>query len=259
MKGNETKPALRKTEKTVVCRSCAASFSADLPQCPYCGTMNLPAAEQAYMNKLEGIRGDLSELHEQTKRDMKTGFRKLQKRLIVIGVLIALLLGGLAVHDLVRQKQENLRDKEEIVWQLDNIPRLDRLYENGDYDELAVLYEEFLCAGHKVYNYQHARFCECLWLVLHAEDQIGRFDAGELFPADLLYAELQLYQIDNGRLQMTDEERACLLERRAPVFEDMFRRFALSEEEAAAFRSQILNDGFLNLEELDAFVKGKGM
>ena len=38
-----------KKENTVSCKSCGASFSADLPNCPYCGTMNLSGAEKDYM------------------------------------------------------------------------------------------------------------------------------------------------------------------------------------------------------------------
>ena len=37
---------------TVICKSCGADYAADLPNCPYCGTMNLPAAEDAYMDSL---------------------------------------------------------------------------------------------------------------------------------------------------------------------------------------------------------------
>ena len=259
MKQKETKPPARRTEETIVCRSCAAAFPADSPQCPYCGTMNLPAAETAYMNKLEGLRGDLSALNEQTRREMRSNIRAVKKRLLIVGALLAVLFLGGFLLQAAHERQDRAHDKEEIIWQLENYARLDQLYESGDYESLAALYEQSLREGHEVYNYQHARFCECFWLILRAEAQIELLDSGEIPPVDLLYTELQLYKIDNERLQVTDAERAFLVEKRAPVFEDMFRRFSISKEEAAAFRSQIINNGFLSYDELQSFVEGKGM
>ena len=45
--------------KTVSCRTCGAEFDATMPNCPYCGTMYLPAAETAAANVTAAAAADL--------------------------------------------------------------------------------------------------------------------------------------------------------------------------------------------------------
>ena len=69
--------------KTVICRSCSAEYDASIPNCPYCGTMNLPAAETAYMNKLEGIRGNLEALQSLGKTETRAHMGRLSKKVLI--------------------------------------------------------------------------------------------------------------------------------------------------------------------------------
>ena len=78
----------------MICKNCGAQFQDSLPKCPYCETLHYAGARKEYMEKLEDMKDDLSELHEvvpelyneqlrtQTKNIKKTIFRVF----IVLGI-----------------------------------------------------------------------------------------------------------------------------------------------------------------------------
>ena len=94
----EQSPLEKTSHRTVLCRSCGAEYPADSASCPYCGTMNLPAAETEYLDRLEGIRDNLEELGSLTDRKAKSHLRKLQRNLLIGAVILATNTSGSARH-----------------------------------------------------------------------------------------------------------------------------------------------------------------
>ena len=92
------------SKRMVLCRSCGAEYPADIANCPYCGTMNLPAAETEYLGRLEGIRGDLEQLESLTGRKTKTHLRKLHRNLLIGAAILALIIAAAAVASTNRER-----------------------------------------------------------------------------------------------------------------------------------------------------------
>lgn len=243
--------------KTVICRSCSAEFDASIPNCPYCGTMNLPAAETAYMNKLEGIRGDLAGLGTVGKKETRAHLGRLSKKLLIAAaVLAAIVIAVVAVH-LRREKQEAAQEQAEYLWQREGFARLDEYYDAGAYEELVAYYDQAAEEGHRVWQYRHWNFCEFYGLILTARNSLQACEAEGGNRLYLFYDEINLYRLENMNA-LSSEERAMLEELRQPLLADFKDRFPLTEEELNEFRRTLVRDGFVPFKICEQFFKERG-
>ena len=253
---------LRRSRKarggTIICKSCGADYAADLPNCPYCGTMNLPAAEDEYMGRLESIRGDLEGLGDLAGRKGRARMKKAYRRLLIAAVIVALVLAaGYGVH-MKRAREEAAREKEEYLWQREYFPRLDACYDAGDYDTLRELYREASEERHDVWQYRHRAFCEYLITLNDAERSLQAVERGEGDLEFLFVNEMELWTLER-RIDLSEEERALLEELRAPLLEDFRARFPMTEEEFAELRRILDREGFMPYKEAEKFLREKGM
>ena len=137
-------------EKTVTCPNCGGVFPEMMAKCPYCETLNPKGAEKEYMEHLEKLRGDMSEMADDVEENYarqlkKSGFRMGRIFLIVvivIGALIALTV-GMSAYERARDRKET---KAEMAFRKAHFAELDALYAAGDDDAVLefinTLYEE---------------------------------------------------------------------------------------------------------------------
>ena len=254
----EKNNASRTDGSLVHCRTCGAEFSTDLPNCPYCGTMYLPAAEEAYMDKLEGVRSNLEQLSDLPAAESRKHFRRLMKKvLIAAAVLLVLILAGQSIR-FWKERRDTAAEKAETLWQREGFARMDEARSAGDYDRLLALYQEAIDAGHSVYAYKHAGFCSSLQQLQDTENALKAVNEGYESLTWLLLNELELYSLEERR-DLTSEERAELEELRQPYLEDLQQRFALTEEELQSFRDTLHKNGWISYEDCSRFLEEKGM
>lgn len=242
----------------VICRSCGADYSADLPNCPYCGTMNLPAAESAYMGKLEHMRSNLENLGTLAGSKAKKGFRSLRRKSLLAAVFLLLVVGVIYGISLHRDRVEAQREKEEVLWQRGAFARMDECYAAGDYESLLLLYFDAQDAGHYVWQYKRRDFCEFLMNIETARYALEEYNAGAGELDWLFFHEIRLYQLEYLPA-LSEEDRATLDRLRAPLLEDLDARFHLTQEELAGFRKILARDGFVSYTECSQFLKERGM
>ena len=164
--------------KTVSCRTCGAEFDATMPNCPYCGTMYLPAAETAYMNKLEGIRGDLAGLGALRKKETRAHAGRLSKKLLTAAAILLLAVAAVLVVRLIRERKEAALEQAEYLWQREGFARMDEFYDAGAYKDLVAFYDQAADEGHRVWQYRHRSFCEYYDLILAAQSSLQAGEAG---------------------------------------------------------------------------------
>ena len=225
--------------KKITCPSCGAQFEDTLAACPYCGTMYYPAAEKEYMSRMEGLRGDVGELkelpREETKKHLKSRIRFVWTVLILIAAAAAV-IGGLLLRE---RHREARKTEEEYHWIRENIPALDELYENGQYDEMADLYASWSRDSKPVWSWKHSEFARRLGAVHEAEILRSGVDAGQdgaFELADLLYSEIELLQFDRQHPSLSEEEYRYVLEKAEPYLEDMKTRFRLDDGKVEEIR-----------------------
>ena len=252
------KPDKPSPPKTVRCRSCGAEYSAAEPNCPYCGTMNLPAAEKAYMNRLEDVRSGLEELGSQPAKKIRSNFLTLHKRVLLTAVVLLLVVFSVFVRNESRDRREEQQDRDDAVWQLEYYKKMDAAYDAGDYALLDELYSKAQDEGRKVWTYRHWRFCDFHLLITRAEQTLQEAKAGLADDAWLLYTGVYLLELENSKSWIPPDEYSLLETLRAPALNAVIEHFSLTEEEMEAFRRILRSESYISFNDCEAFLKERG-
>lgn len=243
--------------KTVSCRTCGAEFDATMPNCPYCGTMYLPAAETAYMNKLEGIRGDLAGLGALRKKETRAHAGRLSKKLLTAAAILLLAVAAVLVVRLIQERKEAALEQAEYLWQREGFARMDEYYDAGAYEDLVAFYDQAADEGHQVWQYRHWNFCEFYDLILTAQNSLQAWKAEGGSRLYLFYDEIKLYRLEYMN-DLSPEERTMLDELRQPLLADFNERFPLTEAELDEFRRTLARDGFVPIKTCEQFFTERG-
>ena len=243
--------------KTVSCRTCGAEFDATMPNCPYCGTMYLPAAETAYMNKLEGIRGDLAGLGALRKKETRAHAGRLSKKLLTAAAILLLAVAAVLVVRLIQERKEAALEQAEYLWQREGFARMDEFYDAEAYEDLVAFYDQAADEGHQVWQYRHWNFCEFYDLILTAQNSLQAWKAEGGSRLYLFYDEIKLYRLEYMN-DLSPEERTMLDELRQPLLADFNERFPLTEAELDEFRRVLARDGFVPIKTCEQFFTERG-
>ena len=117
------------------CGNCGAEITEKDAYCPYCGVMNVRAAETEYMEKLEDIRENTEKLGDEGGRHTKKEVRRVGRLAVIIFAIVAVLVLGLfafswAMDNVFIGSGRDARN--EAAFKEKYFPKLDELYESGD-------------------------------------------------------------------------------------------------------------------------------
>lgn len=236
--------------KIMVCGSCGAQFDGDLAKCPYCGSTNLKGAEKEYMEKLEGVKEDMGELDEIPMEELRGAFQKQGKRLkkVLLSLLALAAVLLLVVFFAGRSEKKDYRDQ--YLWEQENFPKLDRLYDAGEYDEMLAYANQLMDDGaHDLFEWEHYDFYLAYAIAARIQELLGKRETkglSDFEQLDLFYCEWYLVCLDEFA-----EERAELLQEKYPEQEiaflaphigtagqDLMESWGLSEQEYKEFLDQ---------------------
>ena len=246
------------SDSIIICRSCGADYAAELPNCPYCGTMNLPAAETAYMKKLEHMRHGLEDLEGLAGREAKKGFRTMRRNIGLAAVLLLFVTALIFGIHIYQARAESRKEREEYLWQREAFAAMDEYYASGDYASLLAFYREAQDSGHHLWQYKHSAFCSFLITIEDAQRTLSDYEAGQADPVWLFREEISLYGLDYLN-PLSREELEILTWLRSPLLEDFEARFPLTEEELSDFRKILSKGGYISYAECEQFLEEKGM
>lgn len=225
--------------KKIICPSCNAEYEDTLPKCPYCDLMNYKGAERAYLNKLEDVREDMGELasipENTAKEELKKQGHLVRKIIIIIIIVLVLLFGvGYLLDNIPYSK---VSEKEQFLWQAENFPKFDALYEAGEYEELAKRLDEELLGDYSIWSYEHRAFAFVYGDIMDAKEAMEMIDSGE-DTSDRVYTRLLYSQVDlmiqwERDDELSEEERAIIEPMMQEVRDDYYTRWQFSEEEQA--------------------------
>ncbi len=243
----------------IQCASCGAQFDEMLPECPYCGNASIKGAQAEYMEKLEAVRSDMAALGQAPMEETKKELKKQGRFTISVLIIIAAVVGLLFAVSFMYYNEDRDRRKD-YEWQLKNYPVLNELYEQGEYEELLVLYEKACEEDAPIYDWEHWEFCSVLHGFLHVESILELEKSGAELThwdyEDLLYFGFRAKWMEQNS-SMPEEELQKLEPYVQMVLTDWENRWDFTEEELAAFEKELQeNYGSISFKSCEKYIAG---
>lgn len=245
--------------KMIKCSYCGGEFDEMLAGCPFCNSTNIKGAQAEYMDKLEDVREDLQQLTELPMEEVENAARK-GRKLVTIAVVIALMVFVLlGAFVLIMQNIDKRDVKADLTWQLENYPKLDVLYENGEYRELVEWYDRGYENEWPIQDWEHYWFLTNLSGYLWVSDIVETKSGTESYTAneyeDILYYGLKI-RFDKGDSLISADEREKLKPYAEIITTEMNRIFDFSTEDMQAFEKEAAdNYGIVSFDTCKKYVE----
>ena len=245
--------------KLVICNSCGARYSNDEPKCPYCGGMNYEGAEKEYFEKLEDIRENVENLNavpmQETKAELKKQGKFIKKVLTVVAV-IGLILAGILF---LEKKSYDRDEKADYLWRQENYPKMDAMYESGEYEKLADFWIQASEEGQQLYNWQHSDFVDVYISLKTFYDDLAYMeeydDISNGMYAAILYNQWDIYSHAVSD-KMSTEDKAYFAEDFAVVEKHLRNDWGFDEETFRELECRFLKEyGYISWEECEDYIK----
>lgn len=248
------------TIKKIICSSCGAEFDDTLPKCPYCGSLNYKGAEAEYLGKLEGVRQDMQQLEQVPERELKEKLKKKQK---FVGKLLIILAVAAAVFVAIvyRVRYIEPRDAQaDYLWEKENFPVLDRLYEAQDFEGLADFYEQAIAEDRLIDRWEHSGIFTRLMSCRNAREYLALEQSGETL---LEYQEVQLLDdywilrgMDYSGSVLPEEDKEYIRPYVAATLNSMADRYTFTAEEEKKFEDSLRNNyGYPKYEDCEEYIR----
>ena len=131
--------------KTIVCKNCGGKYDDTLSKCPYCGTMNKKGAYRDFRFKISDIIENVLGLKEEAYDSV----HKLIFSALIRGTLLVTIIGGLGFLlgynsnvNYYNDREYDEKTYENIIWEEENLEKLEEAYRNNDLETIDKLYYE---------------------------------------------------------------------------------------------------------------------
>lgn len=121
------------------CENCHAPIPEESAKCPYCGAFNASGGERQYMEQLYDLKEDVEEISEVPKQAYRREMGKIGRilfRTFLVFAGLAAFCGAVAYlfHKSMDYEVSPEEMKAQAAWEREVFPKLDALYEVGDYE-----------------------------------------------------------------------------------------------------------------------------
>lgn len=131
--------------KQVSCKNCGAVYDETLAKCPYCGTMNKKGAYRQFRLKIADMIDGMLGLRDDVQRSVsRTILLSFLRSLILIAIVVALAFfaSRFAKVNYYNDREYDEKAYETILWEDENLEKLEEAYQNKDYKTIEKLYYE---------------------------------------------------------------------------------------------------------------------
>ena len=252
------------------CLNCGASFSNDAPKCPYCGQIYIAGAQKEYMDNLQDMKNEMSEVSELSENiyheEVKKNIRKIRFFIILF---LGLFLLGVIIYAGINKMFSYVESEEDfkarILWERENFPILDDLYLEEKYSEILKFMEKafseegYLCEQWEHYDfityYEDYNICLEILAVCKNGNEITGYEAGELLYRGLSVmnfdAEKESYVIE----AFTESEKIKLQQWKQNLENIFFDELKFTHEEMDIIQKEVYKDGYLSYEACKSYRK----
>lgn len=254
-----------------VCVNCGGSFDEKETKCPYCGSLNIEAAEKEYMGKLETVRKDLDvvddEAKEQYKSELKLFFKAFLSAIVVVGIIALIVLTSMRTTKTTGNVSAGrvAVDKkiDSIVALHEATVKWNSMFDEGKYDEMcAQVQEEYSKYSSEIYNWEHYYFYNAYKALMSAEESVevivGEDYSGTYYITNALqnvYVAYYNTKHSSYHEYYSETEANVLNDRLDIVVEEVCELLDISDSEFEALRIRAGADTYPSRPVVDDFVK----
>lgn len=249
-------------EKLIRCYNCGAGFEESKPRCPYCDAINEIGAEKQYMDKMGSLKEELKDLSQVPadayKKEMLKTWKKIAVITAVFVVLSAVISGVLYLNTKMVENASQADIMEQLRWEQENFPELDKLYEKGDYDTIVELKNQAYEEGYHIWDWEHSDFIGIYegyqWCLELREDLTDRETANK-GTAQYLLGEVMRFLFFLKEENFAEEEWQALQSWK-PIFEEMlYEDMRFTKEEAEELYMEINDEGRIQYQACDKYAE----
>ena len=240
------------------CSNCGAEINDNVSYCPYCGVMNVRAAENEYMEKLEDIREDTEQLTDVSEHQTRAGIRHAGRKTFIVLLIVAFVAAGFFMlgrflerqlrHESANRVQKELEFKDKYF------TKLDEYYAAGD-DAATADYLSGISAedGSSILDrwkhYTYMQYYEDYRYIrsvsgMEINDHFRKYDY-----ADILYAGIELIYETRSYYarEMSAEEKAKVKKMQGEAEETFAEYLSLNRSDLdEAYEYAVSSDGYLS-------------
>lgn len=234
----------------ITCKECGADFDEYLSECPFCGALNYTGAEEQYLEHLEDIQDDLSDMADASAGDYHASLKR-SARIMLTTFCCLILAAGLfaGIFFLIRSRTDSADSSEmqkaQLLWRNRYLDTLDEMYASGNYDGIVTFLDEHAGdEGYSPYSWEHLDFIE-----IYISYQTFLAERENLDQTDLDAMTWCLYDaasVDYAATQdfysYTAEELVILGEWQEETAAFYRETLGLSDEEIVRMKSEIVSD-----------------
>ncbi|MCR4951957.1 MAG: hypothetical protein K6A40_11615 [Solobacterium sp.] len=238
--------------RQAICKNCGAVFDENLEKCPYCGSMNRRGAYRAFRFKVSGMidrmLGLRDVVNQSTSRMVLFSFLR-SLLLIAVTIGLAFLLARTARVSYYNDPEYDREAYETIVWEDENLEKLDEAYEKNDFKTISSLYVQ---NSKVVRRWKHYADYE----IKKAYQKISEFTTIRSYQLqDVLYflyfpKNYVPYSNDVKNIDMEQYETM-----RQSVLSLMADKGYAEQELSDMYQKHADSYGYVHLSDLDAYVK----
>lgn len=256
------------------CENCHAPIPEESAKCPYCGAFNASGGERQYMEQLYDLKEDVEELSEMPEMEYRREMGKIGRMLFRTFLVFAGLAAVCAGVAFLYQKSidyeitpEEMREQAE--WEREVFPKLDALYEAGDYEGVCeYIYAHDENGRRSLSNWEHDDFLGRYMQYQSSKESLARIAAGDYDKDDeiscIIDALFLMQERDYERY--TEAEEAQIAAYQREVKEGLYAAFDMTEEELSAlYEACCVEDDYgvylhydTARKKVGQFVKGRG-
>ena len=226
----------------------------------YCGSLNYKGAEAEYLGKLESMRQDMQQLEQVPEKELKKKLKKKQKFVIKLLILLAALAAILAVI-VFRVRYIEPRDaRADYLWEKENFPILDRLYQEKDLEALMDFYEQAVEENRTIDRWEHSGIFRWLMSCRDAREYLALEQSGETLneyqQALLLDDYWMMRGLDYSEVILTEKDREYIRPYVEATLNSLADRYTFTAEEEKKFEDSLRNNyGYPRYEDCEEYIK----
>lgn len=224
------------------CENCHAPIPEESAKCPYCGAFNALGGERQYMEQLYDLKEDVEEISEVPKREYRREMGKIGRMLFRTFLVFAGLAAvcGAVVYLFHRFTDYEISAEEmkaQAEWEREVFPKLDDLYEAGDYEGvLDYVYARDEQGRRSLANWEHNDFLDRYMQYQSSKESLARIADGDYDEDEAASCIIDVLFLMQEREYdvYTEAEKARIAAYQREVKEGLYAALDMTEEELSA-------------------------